>query len=1750
MTKHCYLRINMMQNVILHLRHTYIYTLLFSLSSLFSTMVWADETIFSAVPTVTEHKTLTGNTMNHPIAASDATIIGGTMEASNGHSSTEYYIVNNIKSSKDAFILTGNKTYTKISLSGGNTLAVGDVISAKLWVMEFATNGNGLWFSLSTTRPGSAPTEKAVTTDASSAWMDISYTVTAGDELAGQSEFYIFRGAGVSNGARTCYTDFLITRPCAAPNHVDVSGNWHFFPGETISLTAQAYSTAGTSNPITSGVSYQWQKFIGSAFEDIDGATSATYTKTNATAADAGQYRCIATTGTGCSTASASTKDSAFKLKCLQLYWYYDNNSDCGHIALTKVSNTIASASINLVNGNSYSYRFKVTDGCGNWYGNTGEMTSSNCTNWNLDANAYTRLTSSGAGTYTFKIDYTDLVHLIASVQYPKKQISGYPIYFEKPTSNWANAYYRVGANTTVASGAMTLVNGTARLYTTTTSEYVDFNAWHICNNTGWTGSNHIYRTYTNNDSYSITYSTNFDGTHIGVAGVTVVMKGDGSMGTTTSGDDKNDNCRFYDFDRYDGLLTHNISITPNAYGTVTVNYTSIENASLAFNSGSRDLAHTANYCVTAEVGDGYELSTITINGTPVANRSWHVLTGDVIVAATFIPATYTVTLNTNGGTINAGNVTSYTYGVGATLPTNVTKTGNYFFAGWYDNAGCTGSPVTAISTTETGDKTFWAKWREAIIVNIPGTVNKGNKDDCVPSMTWYGANDEYFDFGPTAGTNLDRWVEWKVRLLVSGEYNITEIFDVPADPKGHQWHLALLDGLGNEVDTINTTRVWIAGTTRTDAKIWDLRDVTPGVYTLRVTNFFSHAQPKLKSITLSYRVSKVPNQKLYGDPGDEMRAYGTITDSIVTTLDHMPSGAVSASGRVLTIGSETITAPETEWGKLTNIPKDCYTDPEPCSHVSSCLWRFKEWNTTELKAIYIPTFAIGYDPKGGTINDATYNTWYEYTGREEDITELPMDVTKEGYLFAGWYQDESTKELFPYITGNYYGDYSGAYGLKAHWVLPCDEQKVITGVTLTSSSTYTTDGYDSEYIGTPLVTITGSGSEPANVDGVAGDETGYELGAAGDMVFVTLGTGIFRVGDMIRVYITARNTAGISGGSRDYLELFYKTKDGDIVLLTHLKNVNAAGVYSYILPSDDVSDMTDAEAVSVGVYRKDGADGQNPCVYRVEVVGCRDLYFDDNNNSHNWSDPKNWAPTYHEIPSYYQAVRILKPCIVNIANAQAKNVELYKDAGKNYNGQLTINDTAALAVEETIRETRGTDDFETLYPVQASDLVILSTASHQGALAHGDTENKTHATVEFYARGVVDINDWEHGTWQYMGVPFNDVTDAQEHYYGAWMAQWIEDTSGDINANWTWIAQYDALTPFAGYGLTQEAAKIYTNSGTLVPSSNQTLTLTASGSDYKGWNMFANSWMAPIYITQFIAADFGAAQQTIYLFNTGHNAGNQSTFGATTAEGQYIAVPINTAGSMDASYQYIAPMQGFYIMTETATSVTLNYDRLVRKSDHSALSVGPNRAPKMKNEEPAMPRIVIDVTGNRFSDRLYIFENEEQTNGFDNGWDGYKFEGDDYAPQLMTRTDDLDLAVDVSPSFEGKRIAFRAGEDDEYTLHFSTTENGLWIRDLITTAETEIAEENTYSFFASNTTSEERFEIVDRRQTEEVTTGFSEISEYDGELIAQTVYTIDGRLVLKRTSNFNQPLRLPQTGVYLLELQTTAGTKIKKITF
>ncbi len=98
---------------------------------------------------------------------------------------------------------------------------------------------------------------------------------------------------------------------------------------------------------------------------------------------------------------------------------------------------------------------------------------------------------------------------------------------------------------------------------------------------------------------------------------------------------------------------------------------------------------------------------------------------GAKIFYAKWTDASYGITYNLNGGTNATENVASYTYGTGLSLKTAIKE--NYEFAGWYDNAEFTGSAVTSIGSTDSGAKTFYAKWTDAsygITYNLNGGTN------------------------------------------------------------------------------------------------------------------------------------------------------------------------------------------------------------------------------------------------------------------------------------------------------------------------------------------------------------------------------------------------------------------------------------------------------------------------------------------------------------------------------------------------------------------------------------------------------------------------------------------------------------------------------------------------------------------------------------------------------------------------------------------------------------------------------------------------------------------------------------------------------------------------------------------------------------------------------------------------------------------------------------------------------------------
>lgn len=118
---------------------------------------------------------------------------------------------------------------------------------------------------------------------------------------------------------------------------------------------------------------------------------------------------------------------------------------------------------------------------------------------------------------------------------------------------------------------------------------------------------------------------------------------------------------------------------------------------------------------------------------------------------------TYNITYKDQGnvsysGSNSASLPTSYTYGTGIATLTDGVRSG-YRFDGWFDNSSCTGSAVTSISSSATGDKTFYAKWTEnpgGTVTLTAGTGGEVSKDN----SSW-GASKSYTGIKTTDALNI-----------------------------------------------------------------------------------------------------------------------------------------------------------------------------------------------------------------------------------------------------------------------------------------------------------------------------------------------------------------------------------------------------------------------------------------------------------------------------------------------------------------------------------------------------------------------------------------------------------------------------------------------------------------------------------------------------------------------------------------------------------------------------------------------------------------------------------------------------------------------------------------------------------------------------------------------------------------------------------------------------------------------------------
>jgi uncharacterized repeat protein (TIGR02543 family) len=135
-----------------------------------------------------------------------------------------------------------------------------------------------------------------------------------------------------------------------------------------------------------------------------------------------------------------------------------------------------------------------------------------------------------------------------------------------------------------------------------------------------------------------------------------------------------------------------------------------------------------------------YDNTFVLSDGTPVYPRI-RIRDRDDVVCSKSDSKIWSVTLVTDGGTINSGNVTAYIEGVGAVLPTDVTRR-NYIFLGWFT---ANNIRVTEISAADSGDKIFYAHWMAAgAIPGIIDAIGDSMRFDDVSKGDWFYKDVEY----------------------------------------------------------------------------------------------------------------------------------------------------------------------------------------------------------------------------------------------------------------------------------------------------------------------------------------------------------------------------------------------------------------------------------------------------------------------------------------------------------------------------------------------------------------------------------------------------------------------------------------------------------------------------------------------------------------------------------------------------------------------------------------------------------------------------------------------------------------------------------------------------------------------------------------------------------------------------------------------------------------------------------------------
>lgn len=499
-------------------------------------------------------------------------------------------------------------------------------------------------------------------------------------------------------------------------------------------------------------------------------------------------------------------------------------------------------------------------------------------------------------------------------------------------------------------------------------------------------------------------------------------------------------------------------------------------------------------------------------------------------------------------------------------------------------------------------------------------------------------------------------------------------------------------------------------------------------------------------------------------------------------------------------------------------------------------------------------------------------------------------------------------------------------------------------------------------------------------------------------------------------------------------------------------------------------------------------------------------LVFNNAANDNDWFNSANWWP--HNlagqtpiVPDFVNHnVDIQAPCVVSgtaYANCYDCNIT--------GSGNLTINSDGKLYVANTL--TGSTTDAKITIKTGDSE-------NNRGSLVCVNPASAAKAHVELFVPKASIVKP----TWRYMGMPVQSGSIQNVSFIYVWDNNDNHDIGNGVDDE-CWNYTGGTQSAWEGYAVAkaEDIEDVTYIEGNLVfgdytfnirfdsdKSSEGSGTVTTVHPD-DDMNLITNSYSAPIIVSKLRESDFVNTQSmTMYFFNDGTHqnwldkaAG--AGFNTGSDPGQFKSLTPGTANAFGITE--IPSGESFYIRGNlvkeqnqdeewVAVPSAFNFRYATVLPDQSTVLGSNSGASSILREPETFNILEIIVKGDSLSDRVFLLENENHSDAFDNGYDGIKLLGVEGTPQIYATNDFGRTSINVDNTVTGQYIGFMAGKNGvHYTISFNTDRfegyESLYLYDTMTGKYVNILEGETYTFTGKRSGEEKRFLIVGKHDVE-----------------------------------------------------------------